>query len=264
MRIDSGGIKGLLGRNGAGKTTLLKLIAGLLFPQQGSCEIFGKSSSLRAPATLRNIYFIPEEFQLPAIKIGKYQKLYSPFYPLFDQESFRMYLKEFSLDPELKLEQLSFGQKKKFLISFALATSCQLVLMDEPTNGLDIPSKGQFRKVLSSTSLEERCFIISTHQVRDIEQLLDSVLILDEGTLLLDQSLDRLKEKLLLTHQKELPQGDESIYYEEERGGYLILSENHSEKKSEMDLELLFNSLINQPQKFKKLFKSGESFDQSR
>lgn len=144
LSIQAGNIYGLLGRNGAGKTTLLKLIAGLCFPKSGECELFGAASSMRLPSVLRETFFIPEEFSLPSIRINQYEERYTPFYPNFNKEEFQQYLNEFSLSEDAKLNKISYGQKKQFLIAFALASHCKLVIMDEPTNGLDIPSKKKF------------------------------------------------------------------------------------------------------------------------
>ena len=167
--LDRGSMYGLLGKNGAGKTTLLRLIAGLLFPQSGSLEVFGEVPADRTPKMLSDIFFLSEEFSLPAMRISEYLKIYAPFYPNFDREVFDQRLKDFDILTDKKLNALSYGQKKKFLLSFGLASNASLCLLDEPTNGLDIPSKSQFRKVVASSLNDDRLFIISTHQVRDME-----------------------------------------------------------------------------------------------
>jgi ABC-2 type transport system ATP-binding protein len=168
LEFKTGNIYGLLGKNGAGKTTLLKLICGLLFPQQGSCTVKGFPAQGRNPEFLNDIFLITEEFYLPAITIRTYQQIYAPFYPGFNQERFRENLKEFELNPQALLTTLSYGQKKKFLLAFGLATDCACFILDEPTNGLDIPSKRQFRRLLAASLDPDRMFIISTHQVRDL------------------------------------------------------------------------------------------------
>ncbi|PCI25876.1 MAG: ABC transporter ATP-binding protein [SAR324 cluster bacterium] len=256
--IQAGGIYGLLGKNGAGKTTLLKLISGLIFPKEGSCQVMGFNPAERAPEFLQEVCFIPEEFDLPALSIQKYEALYAPFYPHFQKQEFAGYLEEFELTPDLNLSKLSYGQKKKFLISFALATLCRLVLMDEPTNGLDIPSKSKFRQILAGAATSDRSFVISTHQVRDLEQLIDPVLILDEGKILLQHSLYDISKVLNMRQQEERPQ-DEVLYYEKAMGGYFVLREEQKEQEHELeiDLEILFNAAIGNPQKFGEIFKRG-------
>ena len=184
LEMQAGKIYGLLGKNGAGKTTLLKQIAGLLYPGAGDILINNINSGKRAAEYLSNYYFIPEEFDIPSLTISQYLKIYSPFYPKFNKIQFWDYLKQFDFEEINKLNKLSYGQKKKFILSFGLATNTAILITDEPTNGLDIPSKSKFRKIIAGAVSEERLFIISTHQVRDIEGLIDSVVILENGKII--------------------------------------------------------------------------------
>jgi len=190
LKIPAGRICGLLGKNGVGKTTLLRLMAGLLFPKSGHCSVENYNPEKRMPSFLQEIYFLPEEFYLPDLTIAQYLKSYAPFYPRFQYDTFLAYLKEFDLLLSEKLNELSHGQKKKALLSFALATDCKLLLLDEPSNGLDIPSKVQFRKLLAGALTEERIIILSTHQVRDLENLIDTVVILDNGRIIFQKTLE--------------------------------------------------------------------------
>ena len=196
LELNQPGIYGLLGKNGSGKTTLLKIIAGLLFPKQGTCEIMGQRPALRQPDFLNKIYFLPEDLFVPALTAHDYVKFYAPFYPKFDFIFLNQCLKEFDLPQDKLLTTFSHGQKKKFLISFGLATQCQLLILDEPTNGLDIPSKSQFRKLVASAITDEKLFIISTHQVHDVENLIESVLILEEGNIIYNQRLNDHEEHI--------------------------------------------------------------------
>ncbi|MBD3392682.1 MAG: ATP-binding cassette domain-containing protein, partial [Chitinivibrionales bacterium] len=166
LNLDGGNIYGLLGKNGAGKTTLLKIICGLLFADRGSSVVLGCNSRHRSPELLQELVFIPEEFHVPSLTAGAYRKYYGPLYPRFSSEDFASYLKEFGIRETERLSSLSYGNKKKFLIAFGLATNCRLLILDEPTNGLDIPSKSQFRKLVAGALADDRVFIISTHQVR--------------------------------------------------------------------------------------------------
>lgn len=193
--LSSGKIYGLLGENGAGKTTLLKLIAGLLFPQSGTCKIAGVASQNRSPKALENLYFIPEAFLIPPITIAQYQACYEKFYTQFSREQFKTYLAQFELSSDQLLSALSYGQKKKFLIAFGLATNASILLLDEPTNGLDIPSKSQCRKLLAGCLDAEKMIFISTHQVKDIENLIDTVLILKKGKIIYQQAIN-LEDKV--------------------------------------------------------------------
>lgn len=254
LKISDGNIYGLLGKNGAGKTTLLKIICGLLFPQKGTCSVLTFTPSKRVPEMLQEIYFIPEEIYTPPLKISEYLKLYAPFYSRFDQQSFDQYIKTFELPRNDRLTSLSYGQKKKFLVAFGLATNCRLLILDEPTNGLDIPSKSQFRKLLAASMSEDRIIIISTHQVRDIGNLIDPIIILDEGNVIFNQSINDISRKLAVRLQKTEPGKDDVLYSEKTLGGYVVIDENRGESESNLDIELLFNAVINNRQRMGELF----------
>lgn len=244
LSLEKGNIYGLLGRNGAGKTTLLKLSCGLLFPHHGQITFNGIPVENRLPKTLSDIYIIPEEFTLPDLKVPQYIKLYSPFYPAFDTSKMMDLLRELEVDATESLNKMSFGQKKKFIIAFAIASNCELVVMDEPTNGLDIPSKSKFRRIIASSIDENRCFIISTHQVRDLESLIDPVVILEDGVIVLNESIGVLSDKLSFvnTAKGEHP-GGQILYRESVFGGEYLLCENHTGMSSNVDFELLFNAI---------------------
>src|SRR3989338_7979732 len=206
LDLKKGGICGLLGKNGAGKTTLLNMIAGLVFPKSGDCRVMGQVPKQRHPNFLSDLYFLSEDLFVPALTIEKYVTFYAPFYPRFDQKLFQNCLKEFALPQQALLTKLSYGQKKKFLISFGLAANCRLFILDEPTNGLDIPSKAQFRKLLASSISDEKLFIISTHQVHDVENLVDSIVLIDEGKIIFQHNLIEVAEALAFIQQSTHPE----------------------------------------------------------
>lgn len=252
MRLSNGHIYGLLGKNGAGKSTLLKNLAGLVYAQGGKLEVMGFNPAKRQPALLSQICFIPEEFYLPPVKIDSYLKANAPFYPSFDHQYLATLLKEFDIPVSNKLIDMSYGQKKKFIIAFGLATQAKLVIMDEPTNGLDIPSKAQFRKIMASALTDERCIIISTHQVRDLDNLIDTVIMLDENDVALKASVEEITTKLTFKRVKEI---DESIFYAEPSlSGYNAVMPNYHHEESKLDMELLFNAILAEKTKFKPLF----------
>ena len=236
-----GKIIGLLGKNGSGKTSLLKLISGLLFQKSGDLTVLDHQPRNRSPFLLENIFLIPEEIYLPAITIDQYIKANSPFYPKFDLNQMADLLEECELFRNQSIQALSFGQKKKFLITFALATKCKLLLLDEPTNGLDIPSKGVFRKMVAGSLDQDQLVIVSTHQVKDVENLIDSVLILDSGAIILNMDIDALSSQLQFTKRKSLD-GMQVLYSEETLGGYNVISRETTESSS-IDMELLFNAV---------------------
>jgi ABC-2 type transport system ATP-binding protein len=255
LSLPSGNIYGLLGKNGAGKSTLLKIISGLLFPTHGSLDVVGFRPKDRYPQFLNEIYLVTEEFQLPSIKIEQYLSLYSPFYPRFNRSLFDEYIHEFKLPRDQKLTALSYGQKKNFLLSFGLATDCKLLILDEPTNGLDIPSKSQFRKIVANAIHEDRSFIISTHQVRDMENLIDPIIILDEGNIVFFENYESISKKLAMTRESELPDDNILVYAESYLGAYTVVKENVKREETSMNLELLFNAVVGNKTKINEIFK---------
>ncbi len=256
LSLPAGNIYGLLGKNGAGKTTLLKIIAGLLFPEGGRLDVAGYRPGDRLPKFLQEIYLVSEEFELPKISMDSYVRLCSAFYPRFSHSLFKNYINEFRLPPDQKLSSLSYGQKKNFLLSFGLATDSKLLILDEPTNGLDIPSKSQFRKILANAIHEERSFIVSTHQVRDMENLIDPIIILDEGRIIFYEDCETITGKLAITRQKELTDTDHILYSESHLGGYTVVKENTGQEETKLNLEILFNAVLSNREKISNIFKS--------
>lgn len=252
--IPKGNIYGLLGVNGAGKTTLLKLISGQLYAQEGSLQVLGYNPANRDPAMLRDIYYLPEEFYLPSISPEEYLKIQSPFYPKFSFTDFTRFADHFGLNLSKKLSELSFGQKKKFLLSFGLASNTSLLIMDEPTNGLDIPSKTQFRRTVASAITDQRSFIISTHQVRDMENLIDPIIILHDGRIVFHESLQRVAEKVAIKLMKTMPQEGTYLYAEPVPGGFsVVLPRGDEDEETSIELEALFNAVVTVPRRMEKL-----------
>ena len=255
LQIVPGHIHGLLGKNGEGKSTMLKLIAGLLFPQKGNIEVFDFNPGRRKPEMLRDIYFIPEELPASSLSIEQFAKVYAPFYPKFDREQFENYLKEFEIDSAgRKMNKLSYGQKKKALIAFGLAANTKLLLMDEPTNGLDIPSKGQFRRMAASAIDDDRSMIISTHQVRDLERLIDNIIIMNDHEIAFNESIDKIAEKLVFKVSDVNEKDASFIYSEENMRGFYQVRENLHGEDSKLDIELLFNSVLVNKKRIKEIF----------
>jgi len=250
-----GHIYGLLGKNGAGKTTLLKIMSGLLFVKKGAIHTLGFNPADRKVEMLQDIYFLPEEFYIPALTVEDLVKVYAPFYPNFSREQFDDYLKQFEIESSKeKLHKMSYGQKKKVLISFGLATNTKVFLLDEPTNGLDIPSKAIFRKIMASAVDESRLVVISTHQVRDLHSLIDAVVILDNGTIFLNHSVEEITDKLVFKVTEQIPDNESVLYMEDNVRGSLIVAENRQNEESKLDLELLFNATIANKQRIKEMF----------
>ena len=255
LRFTPGHVYGLLGRNGTGKSTLLRNIAGLLFPKKGRISVDGNIPAHRQPRFLQNIFMVPEEFYLPNISIADFLKHLAPFYSGFSFSQFEKYVQLFDIPGDSTLQNMSYGQKKKVLISFALASNAKFLLMDEPTNGLDIISKSQFRKVLAEALDDNRCIIISTHQVKDLENLIDRVTIIDEGKILFDQTVDDISRKLAFRLSFDDAETREAFYSESSLRGNAIVTANNGDD-SKIDLELLYKAIVANGEKIKAVFKS--------
>jgi len=256
LQLETGRIHGLLGKNGEGKSTLLKLISGLVFPSTGKIDVMGFNPKKRQPEMLEEIFFLPEELPQITLSIENYEKIYGPFYPNFSSEQFSQYLKEFEIENKSALlNKLSHGQKKKVMIAFGLATNTKLLLMDEPTNGLDIPSKGQFRRMVASVVDESRCLIISTHQVRDLDSLIDSILIMDGHEIVLNELNENITKKLLFKVSDLNDRNESVIYSEESLRGLFQVRENNTGEESKIDIELFFNAILTDKKRIMNLFK---------
>lgn len=241
LDIKPGHIYGLLGENGAGKSTLLKSLAGLVFPQHGDIRVMGYQPAKRAPEFLSQLFFIPEEFTLPPVRLSRYLDTYTPFYRDFDRILFDRLLTDFDIGNDVHLEELSFGQKKKVFIAFGLATKTRLLLMDEPTNGLDIPSKSQFRKIMATALSDDRCFIISTHQVRDLDNLIDELIILSNRRIVLAASVEQICQHLAFKSTAETT--DDMLYAEQTLTGVHAILPNTKAEETRIDIELFFKAV---------------------
>lgn len=242
LRIDNGGVYGLLGSNGAGKSTLLYLIAGLLTPASGRVEFEGIDTRRRLPETLNDIFIVPEEFTLPSVKLDSYVKMNAPFYPRFSHDDLLRHLETFEVGDiaRHKLSSLSMGQKKKIFMCFALACNTKMLLMDEPTNGLDIPGKAAFRRFIASSASDEKIILISTHQVRDIDHILDHVIIMDDNRLLLNQSIATLTQKLAFLSTSDKSLIEKALVAQQGIGQSQIVIENDGTFDTEVNLESLY------------------------
>lgn len=248
----SNGIYGLLGDNGAGKTTLMHLICGLLFPQKGTCTLNERHLTERTPEMLGNYFFLPEEMLIPEGNIISFARKHSVFYPNFQYKEFEQNLKELQIDGHCKLSSVSYGEQKKAMLAYALALHTSLTVLDEPTNGLDISSRHVLKKIIARSTDESSCLIISTHQARDFEHLLDHLIILGKGKILLNHSIDEISEHLLFTWTDTLPQ--HTVYSEENLQGYMSIRPNEKHEENTPDIELLYNAIHIKPEQIKQLF----------
>jgi ABC-2 type transport system ATP-binding protein len=256
LTVEKGKVFGLLGKNGAGKSTLLYLMTGLLLPQKGCITYDDVNVSKRLPSMLRDIFIVPEEYSLPSMTLKSYLKVNAPFYPGFSNEQLNENLNHFELDmhEKIHLDALSLGQKKKVFMSFALATNTSLLIMDEPTNGLDIPGKSQFKKFIASNMTDERTILISTHQVQDVEKLIEQVIILDDNKILFNASTMDICRKLYFANGLNQVDLAQALYITPSIQGYNALLLNHHNDESVLDLETLFNGVLSNPEKIKEVF----------
>lgn len=253
LNLPAGTICGLLGANGAGKSTLLRLIAGMSFPQHGRCSVLGHEPARRTPEFLADIFLLPEEFDLPAFEAATYEKRFGSLYPRFDGGLFNRLLGELQIPRRQKLNTLSQGQKKKFLLAFGLATQARLLILDEPTNGLDIPGKSQFRRLMIDHFQPERSFLISTHQVHDLQGLIDSVMVLAQGEILLHATVEALESRLQISVEPMQPV--DALYAERSLEGFKVIRKNDGPQESRLDLELMFGLVTAGPATVRELFR---------
>lgn len=250
FNLKPGYICGLLGANGSGKSTLLYIMSGLLKPRIGSAMLDEIPVFERKPQTLREIFLVPEEFEIPSIKLDEYVRHNAPFYPNFSREDMEKYLEHFRLTSDIHLGQLSMGQRKKAYISFALACNTKVLLMDEPTNGLDIPGKAEFRRAVVNAMNDNRLILISTHQVRDLDKVLDHVVMIDNRGVVMNMPLSRIQEKLQFIFTTDPKEVTDALWCAPSIGGYNIIKTRPvSAEETDVNLESLFEFAFTNPEK---------------
>jgi ABC-2 type transport system ATP-binding protein len=255
LHLQAGHIYGLLGRNGTGKSTLLRNIGGFLFPRSGRIDAMGFEPRRREPAFLQQVFLLPEEFHLPPLPIARWVEHAAKFYPLFNMDQFDKYCAGFDIPMQGGMQEMSYGQQKKLLISFALALNPPLLLMDEPTNGLDILSKSQFRKIIAGAVDEKKCILISTHQVKDLENLIDRILVIEDGRILFNQDMDSIARVLSFTLSSDAEEMARAFYCESSIRGNALVLPNSNGEDSRPDLEMLYKAVLLNGEKINRLFR---------
>lgn len=250
--LEEGRIYGLLGENGVGKTTLLTLLCGLKKVCSGSISTDGESPFDRTPTLLQNQFYLPDEVLPVAMKAECFAKERGAFWPNYDHSKFLEIMKEFENDPSKKMNQMSAGQLKKTYISLALACGCKYIFMDEPTNGLDIPSKTQFRSAIMKYTSDDSTIVISTHQVRDLENIIDPIIILDRQDVLLNATVEEITSRLFFDYGTQLH--PESLYSEQLPGGFIQVYPNTTGEDSKINVEALFNAVHKNKELIKGMF----------
>ena len=253
MNLEEGRIYGLLGENGVGKTTLLTLLCGLKKPKVGSIDADGRNPYDRQPSLLSDQYYLSDEVPAMNMKAIEYASYYGKFWENFDMEKFNGVMAVLENDPMKKMNHMSFGQLKKTYIAFALACNTKYLFMDEPTNGLDIPSKAQFRKAVTKYTREDSIILISTHQVRDLENIIDPIIILDRQDVILNATLEEISEKLYFDYSSE--KVEDALYCEMIPGASVQVCLNQNGEDSRVNIEALFNTAHKHKELIKGIFK---------
>lgn len=253
MKLEEGKIYGLLGENGVGKTTLLTLLCGLKRPGFGDISVDGRAPFDRLPSLLQEQFYLPDEVMPVRATPAQFASERACFRPKFSFINYEELLREFEVDSTQRMDKMSAGQLKKTWIAFALACGARYYYMDEPTNGLDIPSKAQFRKALMKYTSDDSTMVISTHQVRDLESIIDPIIILDSKEVLVMATLEEIAQKLTFDYGKELH--PEALYLEQTPGGAIQVYPNTTGEESKVNLEAFFNTVHSHKDVTKQLFK---------
>lgn len=255
LQIEPGTVCGLLGRNGVGKSTMLYLTAGLLRPRSGQVLCNGYIPSDRQVNFLNDIFIVPEEFDLPPITLDEYVRINSVFYPKFNLDLMHSILEIFALPADINLGALSLGQKKKAFLSFALACNTSILLLDEPTNGLDITAKRMFRAAITAAMTDDKTIIISTHQVYDVENILDHVVIADNNRILLNRPMIDIQTKLRFGYTQDPEQAKRALFSIPQPGGFNVVEFlDDPDRETEVNLETLFELTNSNPDLINQLF----------
>lgn len=252
MDLQSGRIYGLLGQNGVGKSTLLKLISGLLKSKQGEIDVMGFNPFNRLPQFLEDVYYLPEDFVGPDVVIDEYVKRVGCFYENFSYDKFCKMINDFDVKKDMKFTKLSFGQQKKAIIAFALSLGTKVLLMDEPSNGLDIPSKVILRRMIAESATDDQIIIISTHQVKDLENLIDPIIIMDNDGVLLNESIQNIAKKLYFSLDNK--KDEKALYTQPALNGYVTIDFNRVDVETQVDIESLFNCVLANKNLIKEMF----------
>lgn len=251
MTLSPGHVYGVLGENGVGKSTLMKLASGVLIPTAGSVTIDGREASLREEATMAKIIYLPEEFSLPALTLDEFRKVTAPFYPSFSDESFEECCRVLDVVRDRRLDKLSMGQRKRAYLAFAFACRAEWLLLDEPTNGLDVAAKEAFRRLVARYVDEGQSIIISTHSVREIDSLIDHLIILDRKGIVLNASIGEIGSRLRFGC---CSAEEEPLYSESTLAGTSGVVVNTTDEESPVDIEMLFMASLRSTERLRRLF----------
>ena len=231
LEIPSGRIVGLIGPNGAGKTSALKAILGLA-TYEGELSVLGKNPSKDRAALMEDVCFIADVAVLPRwIRVWQLIELTEKIHPKFSREKCLQYLDSTKITQDHKVKQLSKGMVVQLHLAIVMAIDVKLLVLDEPTLGLDILFRKQFyTNLLNDYFDEERTIIITTHQVEEIEHILSDLIFIQDGRIALDCSMEEVQEsyiELIVTPDNAMAARELKPLYERELfGRYIFLYEN--------------------------------------
>ncbi|NEU30762.1 ABC transporter ATP-binding protein [bacterium LRH843] len=193
--IEPGKVTGIIGRNGAGKTTLLRMLVGIIQPTTGDVKLDEKSIFTN-PELKQDIVFVPDSPEaLKGYNISEIERLYHDIYPRFDRELFYQLLDRFSLPQNARIGSFSKGMKALFALILAFSTKAKYILLDEPTDGLDVIVKKRILQfIVEAVADYEVAVVISSHRLDELEFLADSIIMLKQGKITESYSLDTLKD----------------------------------------------------------------------
>jgi ABC-2 type transport system ATP-binding protein len=194
--LPAGLLMGLIGPNGAGKTTLIKAIMGLVRLEGGSALFQGRDLASEGPELRRRIAYVADEPRFaPGARLATLQEVYAPFYPDFDIARWKGLMADFGLDPRAKAGTLSLGQRTRFALTLALSREADLLVLDEPTTGLDPVFRRELLQRLATTLNERRSILFSTHITSDLEVRADLVTLIRDGQVVFSKTQDEIRER---------------------------------------------------------------------
>lgn len=241
------GITLLLGENGAGKTTLLRLMAGLLIPQRGKIMLDSDPAadpSMRLPSVTNRLFFMPEDLPVPRRSVWQFAQSFGCLYPNYSEEMFSANLSDFGMTGRERYDSLSLGNRHKAILAFALALGVDVLLLDEPANGLDITSKATLRRMMARCVGPQQSVVVSTHNVGDLHELYDGILLMSHGRLILSTSSWNVTSRIAFT-ESEIPPRD-ALYFEQRAGRFHAIRPvtPGEENTTEIDYSLLYSALL--------------------
>src|SRR5580700_3792777 len=199
LRVPTGSIFGFLGRNGAGKTTTIKTLMGLLRSDSGAARVFGipVADADRSIEIRRRIGFVTEDKELyPYMTVEQIIRFTRPFFPKWRDDLERRYLRMFDLPPAKKIPDLSKGMRSKLMLLLGIARGAELLILDEPTDGLDpAATEDVLRELVAVAASEGTTMFFSSHQLGEVETIADHIGIIDEGKTIVAGSLDDMKAR---------------------------------------------------------------------